>query len=127
VAGIIMREAHYPGRAPVDAYGNMGFRFAGMSHRGSILCLPSGIHGWAAHDATNLVMADFAKAIEEQAAIEVMLIGSGLEPYPLPRELRAALRAAGLNAEIMTTGAAVSTFNILVEEGRQVAAALIAV
>ena len=127
MSGIIMREAHYPGRAPIDAYGNMGFRFAGMSHRGSILCLPSGIHGWAASDAANLSVADFAKAIEELSGIEVMLIGTGLEPYPLPRELRAALKEAGLKAEIMTTGAAVSTFNILVEESRQVAAALIAV
>ena len=127
MAGIIMREAHFPGRAPIDAYGNMGFRFAGMSHRGSILCLPSGIHGWPATDAVNLAVADFAKAIEEQAVIEVMLIGTGTEPYPLPRELRVMLREAGLNAEIMTTSAAVSTFNILVEEGRQVAAALIAV
>ena len=122
-----MREAHYPGRAPIDAYGNMGFRFAGMSHRGSILCLPSGIHGWAASYAARLSVADFAKAIEELAGIEVMLIGTGLEPYPLPRELRSSLREAGLKAEIMTTSAAVSTFNILVEEGRQVAAALIAV
>ena len=122
-----MREAHYPGRASIDAYGNMGFRFAGMSHRGSNMCLPSGIHGWAASDAANLSVADFAKAIDELAGIEVMLIGTGLEPYPLPRELRASLRDAGLKAEIMTTSAAVSTFNILVEEGRQVAAALIAV
>jgi uncharacterized protein len=127
VAGIIMRDAHYPGRAPIDAYGNMGFRFAGMSHRGSIICLPSGIHGWAASDPANLNVGDFSKAIDQRAGIEVMLIGTGLEPYPLPRELRAALREAGLNAEIMTTSAAVSTFNILVEEGRQVAAALIAV
>jgi hypothetical protein len=41
--GIEIREAHFPGRAPIDTYGNGGFRFADMSHRGSILCLPSGI------------------------------------------------------------------------------------
>ncbi len=33
--------AHYPARAPIDAYGNGGFRFAGMSHRGSLLIVPS--------------------------------------------------------------------------------------
>ena len=44
--GIEIREAHFPGRAPIDTYGNGGFRFADMSHRGSLLCLPSGIHGW---------------------------------------------------------------------------------
>ena len=32
--------------APIDAYGNGGFRFAGMSHRGSLLCLPDGIWAW---------------------------------------------------------------------------------
>ena len=52
--GIVIREAHFPGRAPVDAYGNGGFRFAEMSHRGSILCLPSGIHGWEPADPAAL-------------------------------------------------------------------------
>ena len=33
-------KSFYPGRAPIDAYGNGGFRFAGMSHRGSLLILP---------------------------------------------------------------------------------------
>jgi simple sugar transport system permease protein len=35
-------EARYPARVPIEAYGNGGFRFAGMSHRGSILALPGG-------------------------------------------------------------------------------------
>ena len=39
-------KAHFPGRAPIDAYGNGGFRFADMSHRGSLLIVPSGIYGW---------------------------------------------------------------------------------
>ena len=39
---------HLPHPAPIEAYGNGGFRFAGMSHRGSLLCLPSGIWAWAA-------------------------------------------------------------------------------
>ena len=64
--GTVIRKAHFPGRAPIDAYGNGGFRFAGMSHRGSILCLPSGIYGctkvWAEalahhyHDTTDMSM-----------------------------------------------------------------------
>ncbi len=45
-AGMVIREAHFPGRAPIEAYGNGGFRFADMSHRGSLLCLPSGVYGW---------------------------------------------------------------------------------
>ena len=44
--GIEIRAQHFPGRPPIDTYGAGGFRFADMSHRGSILCLPSGVHGW---------------------------------------------------------------------------------
>ena len=32
---------HLPRRVPVDGYGKGGFRFEGLSHRGSLLCLPS--------------------------------------------------------------------------------------
>ena len=39
-------QAHFPRRAPIDAYGNGGFRFADMSHRGSILIVPSGVYAW---------------------------------------------------------------------------------
>ena len=60
--GIIIREAHFPGKAPIEAYGNGGFRFADMSHRGSLLCLPSGIHGWEPADPSALKASDFAHA-----------------------------------------------------------------
>ena len=86
--GIVIREQHYPGRAPVDAYGNGGFRFADMSHRGSILCLPSGIHGWAATEEDPLTVNLFERAIAEAADIEVLLVGTGTTLRPLPRESR---------------------------------------
>ena len=61
--GIVIREAHFPGRAPIDAYGNGGFRFADMSHRGSLLCLPSGIYGWEPKDPLALTSDDFARVL----------------------------------------------------------------
>ena len=63
--GTVIRKAHFPGRAPVDAYGNGGFRFAEMSHRGSILCLPSGIHGWEPADPAVLKPEDFGRVLQE--------------------------------------------------------------
>ena len=62
--GIVIRKAHFPGRAPMDAYGNGGFRFADMSHRGSILCLPSGIHGWEPADPAALRIEDFERVLQ---------------------------------------------------------------
>ena len=46
-AGVSVAERrHLPYPAPIEAYGKGGFRFAGMSHRGSLLCLPDGIWPW---------------------------------------------------------------------------------
>lgn len=122
-----MREAHFPGRAPVDAYGDGGFRFAEMSHRGSILCLPSGIYGWEPADPLALTPADFAKLLAEADKVEILLVGTGRELRPLPADLRAALKEARISADPMSTGAAVRTYNVLLAEDRAVAAAFIAV
>ena len=125
--GIILREAHYPGRAPIEAYGNGGFRFADMSHRGSLLCLPSGIYGWQPADPTALAAADLDKVLAEADGIEILLIGTGKEIRPLPAALRATMKEAGISADPMSTGAAVRTYNVLLAEDRAVAAILVAV
>jgi uncharacterized protein len=125
--GILIREAHFPGRAPIEAYGNGGFRFADMSHRGSLLCLPTGIYGWEPKDSSALVPEDFARVFAEAENIEILLVGSGKELRPIPKPLRAAFRGAHISADPMSTGAAVRTFNVLLAEERAVAAALIAV
>lgn len=127
MVGLVIREAHFPGRAPVDAYGDGGFRFADMSHRGSILCLPSGIYGWDPADPQALKPADFARLLAEAGDVEILLVGMGKELRPLPADLRAALKEARISADPMSTGAAVRTYNVLLAEDRAVAAAFIAV
>ena len=122
-----MREAHFPGRAPIDAYGAGGFRFADMSHRGSILCLPSGVHGWDVTSPDTINAETLARAFDEADAIEVLLIGMGTEFRRVPPDLHAALRERGIVTDPMSTGSAVRTYNVLLAEDRAVAAALIAV
>lgn len=126
-SGIEIRPAHFPGRPPIDAYGNGGFRFADMSHRGSLLLLPSGVHGWNLVQGDELNAAALEKVLAEAADIEFLLVGTGISMKPLPRELRDVLKEAGVSADPMTTGAAVRTYNIMLSEERAVAAALIAV
>jgi uncharacterized protein len=125
--GIQIREAHFPGRAPIEAYGNGGFRFAGMSHRGSLLCLPSGVHGWQPANPDALTPDDFARVVAEAGGIQILLVGMGNGLRPFGKVLREAFKAAGIGADPMTTGAAVRTYNVLLAEERAVAAALIAV
>lgn len=126
-AGIEIREAHFPGRAPIDAYGNGGFRFAEMSHRGSLMCLPSGIYGWNAAEPGDLTDKAFEALFAEADDIEVCLIGSGLDLVPIRKALRERFRTAFIQADSMSTGAAVRTYNVLLAENRAVAAALLAV
>ncbi len=125
--GFLIQPARLPGRAPIDAYGNGGFRFADMSHRGSILALPSGIEAWDVASAAEIAPETLRRVIDEASAIEVLLIGTGVDMKPLSRAAREALEQANLAPELMSTGAAVRTFNVLLSEERAVAAALIAV
>lgn len=119
--------AHYPYPAPIEAYGNGGFRFAGMSHKGSILCLPSGIRGWDVTAAIGLSVDAFAAVLAERAAISFLLLGCGGTLVMPPATVRKAFVEAGLGLDPMDTGAACRTYNVLLAEGRRVAAALIAV
>lgn len=125
--GIEIRDAHFPGRAPIDAYGNGGFRFADMSHRGSLLCLPSGIHGWPVENADGIDAAALRQVLAEADGIEVLLVGTGETLKPLDVGLKQALRQAGIQSDPMSTGAAVRTYNVMLSESRAVAAALLAV
>ncbi|MAS03502.1 MAG: hypothetical protein CL534_02205 [Ahrensia sp.] len=125
--GIEIREAHYPGRAPIDAYGAGGFRFADMSHRGSILCLPSGVYGWDVRDPEEITQAALQPVLAEAGGIEVLLVGMGMDFLRMPKDMQALLRENGIVTDSMNTGSAVRTFNVLLAEDRAVAAALIAV
>jgi uncharacterized protein len=118
---------HLPQAAPIDAYGKGGFRFAGMSHRGSLLCLPDGIWPCPAAGPQHITEASFALVFAAAPPILHCLIGAGRDPWFLPPELRACFAERGMAVECMTTGAAVRTYNIVVAEGRRVAALLIAV
>jgi uncharacterized protein len=125
--GFLMEPARFPGRAPIEAYGNGGFRFADMSHRGSILALPSGIEAWAVASAAEITAEAVVRVVAEAKAIDILLVGTGDAVTPLLRAAREVMEAAGLFPELMSTGAAVRTYNVLLSEERAVAAALVAV
>ena len=123
----MIEQAFFPGRAPIDAYGGGGFRFAEMSHRGSLLLLPSGIYAWTISSMDKIREADFEVVFREAGDIGFLLLGTGaVQIFPDP-QIRAAFASRNLGLDAMDTGAACRTYNILLAEGRDVAAALIAV
>ncbi|WP_018184486.1 Mth938-like domain-containing protein [Kaistia granuli] len=122
---VSLRAQHFPGQAPIDVYGEGVFRFAEMSHPGSLLCLPSGIYGWPVASASEITEDSLADVFAEAADIAVLVVGCGRDIAVFPKPLRERLRESGIAVEVMGTGPAVRTYNILLAEGRPVAAALV--
>jgi uncharacterized protein len=120
-------EGFVPGRYLIDAYGAGGFRFADMSHRGSIIALPSGVHAWAVTDLSELTIESLAPVLAEAGHLDVLLLGTGADVRFVPERIRARLKEAGIGLDPMQTGAAARTYNVLAAENRRVGAALIAV
>jgi uncharacterized protein len=118
---------HLPRITPIDAYGGGGFRFAGMSHRGSILCVPSGIWAWTVARADEIDEAALDRVFASAGEIKLFLLGTGRDPWIMPETLLWRFRDHRIAIEVTSTGAAVRTWNVLIPEGRPVAAGLIAV
>jgi uncharacterized protein len=119
-------KPHLPYPAPIDVYGQGGFRFAGLSHRGSLLCLPDGIWAWPVATPPAITPAMLALVFDRAARLDLFILGTGRDAWDLPPELREHFREHSLKWEAMPTSAAIRTYNVLVAEGRRVAAGLIA-
>jgi len=118
---------HLPRSAPIEAYGNGGFAFADMSHRGSLLCLPDAIWAWPITMPDEIDRTSLARVFAAAASIDTLIIGTGTGVWLPAPDLRQALRAVGVVLDAMQTGPAIRTYNIMMGERRRVAAALIAV
>ena len=118
---------HLPRSAPIDAYGAGGFRFAEMSHRGSLLCLPDSMWAWAVTRPQEIDRYSLARVFEQASGVDTLIIGTGNDVWLPPQDLREALRRLHVGIDAMQTGPAIRTYNIMVGERRRVAAALIAV
>ena len=118
---------YYPYQVGIDAYGKGGFRFAGMSHRGSLLCLPTGMHAWGVTVSAEITLESLDRVFAAADRIDVLLIGLGPDVLGFPRAIRDALRERQIIVEAIGTGGAVRTYNVLLAEERSVAAALLAV
>ena len=116
-----------PDRAPITAYGGGGFRFADMSHQGSLLITPGGMRAWAVSAADEVDMAALDPLWAEADRTEVFLLGCGAARHQPASDLARAFAERDIVLEAMDTGAACRTYNVLLAEGRAVTAGLIAV
>jgi uncharacterized protein len=118
---------HLPRSASIDSYGNGGFRFADMSHRGSLLCLPDSIWAWPVVGPDQIDRYSLERIFASANIIDTLIVGTGTAPWLPSHQLREAFRTVHVGIDAMQTGAAVRTYNIMIGGRRRVAAALIAV
>ena len=117
------------GRQIIETYGDGRFRIANVLHPGSVLVFPAQTLSWAVMEMAAMTVASLQPVAlaAKSGEVELLLLGCGPRLAQVPRDLRELLRADGIIIEPMDTGAAARTFNVLMAEGRLVAAALIAV
>ncbi|MDA0220516.1 MAG: Mth938-like domain-containing protein [Proteobacteria bacterium] len=114
-------------RKVINGYGDGGFRIAGERVEGSIIVFPERFMPWPVADAGRLQADDLQPLIEAAGQIDILLLGCGAGAPAVDPALRGLLREHGILVDVMDTGAACRTFNILLTESRAIAAALIAV
>jgi uncharacterized protein len=122
-----MDRPHLPRQAPIEAHGAGGFRFAGMSHRGSLLCLPDGIWAWPISAPSGLTEDSFALVFSRPDVLDFFILGTGEAAWLMPEPMRLRFREAHISVDAMMTGPAVRTYNVMQLEGRRVGAGLIAI
>jgi len=115
-----LNEVQFDRVLPVEGYGPGFFRIGGVLVDGPVILRPEARRGWAGFD-------DRAPLLALAGQVDVLFVGTGAEIAHLPADLRDALEAAGLGIEAMATPAACRTYNVLLSEGRRIAAALLPV
>ena len=113
-----LHEVPFEGVTPIDGYGPGFFRVAGQRHAGAMVLLPGGRSSWGGY-------GDTARLVAAAGDVDVVLVGTGPEMTALPRGFRGALEDAGIGVEVMASGQACRTYNVLLGEGRRVGAALL--
>ncbi len=119
--------SEHEGRQFIASYGEGGFQIGGHRHVGAVLVFPEKILPWPIGQTEDVSLASLAAVMQSDPPTELLLFGSGDRQESVSAEILQALGAAGVVIETMDTGAACRTFNVLVAEGRRVAAALIPV
>lgn len=109
----------------IQSYGGGRFRISNQQHDGAVLVMPKLTVPWAAVDWREVGFASLAPLFAEGRRCEILLFGAGPRPLPLDSELRRHLRDMGVVADVMDTGGACRTYNVLLAEARLVAAALL--
>ena len=115
-----LSEVNFTDAKPIDGYGPGFFRVGGEAMQAPLCVHSGGAFAWDGYD-------DTASLVGFAGTIDVLFIGTGADTAHIPTTFRQTLEDAGIGVEAMNSPAAARTYNVLISEGRRVAAALLAV
>ncbi|MEO1910999.1 MAG: Mth938-like domain-containing protein [Paracoccus sp. (in: a-proteobacteria)] len=115
---MILNPTDFEGANAMDSYGPGFFRVAGKVHQGAIVVESDRVASWGG-------LSDLAALTELAGRIDVLFLGMGDQIAYAPRDIVAAMEAAGIRVEAMNSPTAARTYNVTLSEGRRVACALL--
>jgi uncharacterized protein len=125
-AALLPRNASGTGLPPIDAFGDGGFRIAGVRKEGATLIVDGAARPWT-RQGEALSVDDLRIFIDRPDRPDMVILGVGERLVHPPSSVRQAFRTAGIGLEVMDTATACRTYNLLAGEGRNIAAALLPV
>ncbi len=113
----------------IQSYSSGVFKVSSVSYEYPVLVTPDNTERWVVpSDITDLGkelhVEHFEQIIEQASEIDLVLLGCGRTMFMMKHDLRAALKEHGIIVDVMDTGAACRTYNVLMAEGRRLIAAL---
>ncbi len=109
----------------LESYGPGRFTVSGEMVYGSIIISAGSLVNWDVQNFSDISIESFSPLFELEEDIDVVIIGCGEKTQLISAEIRNHFKQAGITLDFMTTGSASRTYNVMLSEGRQVAAALI--
>ena len=114
------------GNQIIQSYASGLFRVNGKAYEEPIIVFPDKTLSWSVL-GDDFEITDFQAVFDRSDDVEVLLLGCGRSGRAVPSVFRQAFRDKGIVLEVMDSGAACRTYNVLMAEGRKVAAALLLV
>jgi uncharacterized protein len=110
-------------RQVIQSYSSAGFKVSGIAYQGAVIVFPDRTLRWNMESVRGLSVSDLA--VFDKNDVDILIIGCGEKAVRMEPPVVHALKAKGVLLETMATGAACRTYNVLMAEGRRIAAALI--
>lgn len=115
---MILSEMQFADATPIESYGPGFFRIKGQLFEGPTLFCKEQAISWGGYEDIDALLA-------LKGSVDVIFIGTGSSITHIPAPLRKAMDEAGIGVEPMSSPSACRTYNVLLSEGRRVAAALL--